>query len=561
MLAVAVDLLTGRYGATKYNDRGRAEWPPHPARLFSALVAAWADADQLDSEERAALLWLEGQGAPHVACSDANGLARRRVVTMYVPGNDPTALRSTVDARDMARLVAAQTVKQAQGSGDRKALDRATKAVRREETAYRDAVRRAASATGTESASMIDAALEVLPENRNRQPRTFPTVTPAQPTVWFVWPTADPPETTWVALDELLARVARIGHSSTLVSCRLGEACDRPVTLIPRPDGGTVLRVPGAGLLDRLEREFARHQGSRERLLPAAMTTYGPPDAPPPSQPAGVHSSDWIVLDLPTRIDAGERKLVVHLTRSLELTRAVRDALIAHGSPTAVGFISGRFPDNQPHPHVAVVPLPNVGHPWADGTVRGVALVLPNNESRRHLENALRNWQTSGLEVRLENREAPVSFGSAHVVPAEEIWSELPRPLRRSTWCRPSRQWISVTPVALDRYVRGLHHPTRHNVSDEQARTIVGQSCVHTGLPEPVDVVISPVGMASAVPRAATGGSPRSRAFPRFVAAGSRELKQTVHVALTFAEKVCGPILLGAGRYLGYGLFLPIQDR
>jgi len=160
MLAVALDLLTGRYGATEYNDRGRAEWPPHPARLFSALVAAWADAEQPDSEERAALLWLENQGAPYLACSDASELARRRVVTVYVPGNDPTALRSTVDARDMARLVAAQAVRQAHESEDRKVLDRATKAIRKEETAYRDAVRRAASATGTESASMIETALE-----------------------------------------------------------------------------------------------------------------------------------------------------------------------------------------------------------------------------------------------------------------------------------------------------------------------------------------------------------------------------------------------------------------
>lgn len=133
-------------------------------------------------------------------------------------------------------------------------------------------------------------------------------------------------------------------------------------------------------------------------------------------------------------------------------------------------------------------------------------------------------------------------------------------PLRRTTWCRPAHQWVSVTPVALDRFVRALHHPTQHDVSDEQVGAIVAQSCVHTGLPEPVDVVISPVGMMSAVPRATNGRSRGGRAFPRFVAAGSGELKQTVHVALTFNERVRGPVLLGAGRYLGYGLFLPVRD-
>src|SRR4051812_33195002 len=61
MLAVEVELLTGRYTATRYDDRDRPGWPPHPARLFSALVALWADADEPDPKERAALLWLEEQ--------------------------------------------------------------------------------------------------------------------------------------------------------------------------------------------------------------------------------------------------------------------------------------------------------------------------------------------------------------------------------------------------------------------------------------------------------------------------------------------------------------------
>ncbi len=550
MLAVALDLLTGRYGATEYNDRGRAEWPPHPARLFSALVSTWADAEQPDHEERAALLWLESLGAPQIACSDASELARRRVVTVYVPGNDPAVLRSSVDAKDAARIAATLAMQQAHRSGDRRALERAAKAIRQEESAYREAVRRVVTATGTESASVIDAVLEALPENRNRQPRTFPTVTPAQPTVWFVWPAADPDEATWAALDGLLARVARIGHSSTFVSCRLAEACEPAVTLVPRSDGSTVLRIPGVGLLDRLEREYARHQGTRERLLPAAMATYGPPNATGTLEPTGMHSGDWIVLDLPARTGAGERNLAVRLTRSLELARAVRHALVEHQPLAADGFISGRFADGRPRCHVAIVPLPDVGHRWADGTVRGVALVLPRDKSRERLVTALENWQASGLTVRLENRDRPVTFASARVVPAEEDWSEFPMPLRRATWCRPARQWISVTPVVLDRFVRALHHPTQHEMSDEQVRDIVSRSCVHTGLPEPVDVVISPVGMASAVPRA----------FPRFVAAGSGERKQTVHVAVTFKEKVRGPVLLGAGRYLGYGLFLPVRD-
>src|SRR5690606_20928581 len=53
MIAIDVEFLTGRYIATSYNDRSRAEWPPHPARLFSALVAAWAGDDEPDEETAA----------------------------------------------------------------------------------------------------------------------------------------------------------------------------------------------------------------------------------------------------------------------------------------------------------------------------------------------------------------------------------------------------------------------------------------------------------------------------------------------------------------------------
>ena len=58
MLAIEVELLAGRYSATAHNDRGRAEWPPHPARFFSALVAALHDKEPVDAHEREALVWL-----------------------------------------------------------------------------------------------------------------------------------------------------------------------------------------------------------------------------------------------------------------------------------------------------------------------------------------------------------------------------------------------------------------------------------------------------------------------------------------------------------------------
>src|SRR5512146_2289711 len=93
MLAIEVELLTGRYIATRYNDRTRAEWPPHPARLFSALVATHYAKDPPVPAERAALEWLERQVPPpslHASLDDET--AEREPHTVFVPVNDPTVV-------------------------------------------------------------------------------------------------------------------------------------------------------------------------------------------------------------------------------------------------------------------------------------------------------------------------------------------------------------------------------------------------------------------------------------------------------------------------------------
>ena len=81
---IEVNFLTGRYVATHHNKRDRAEWPPHPARLFSALVATWADGD-CDVTERHALEWLETQDPPSISTP---GATPREPVSHFVPVND-----------------------------------------------------------------------------------------------------------------------------------------------------------------------------------------------------------------------------------------------------------------------------------------------------------------------------------------------------------------------------------------------------------------------------------------------------------------------------------------
>src|SRR5260370_31355857 len=128
MFALAIELLMGRMVATSFSDRNQSEWPPHPARLFSALVSAHHECGSI-TEEREALLWLERQPPPSLCASAAD---ERTTATVFVPVNDSN---EPVDAPPLGQQ---------------------------------------------------------CPLRRGRQPRTFPRLVPDDPVVHLIWPDADP---------------------------------------------------------------------------------------------------------------------------------------------------------------------------------------------------------------------------------------------------------------------------------------------------------------------------------------------------------------------------------
>ena len=380
------------------------------------------------------------QAPPTIACSLDEQVAYRRVVTVFVPGNDPSALGRVAERERKAVLweEAAQRHRE-------EPTARTVRAAEKAAAAYRAALV-AGAAVGVRTPVTE---LQVLPEHRNRQPRQFPVVRPDDPVVTYAWPDAALDVDQRARLDALLGRVGRLGHSATPVSCRVVDD-PPPPQLAPAAGGGYFLRVPRSGLLDRLEREYARHQGRGERRMPAALQEYGPPRPRKPALPVGVMAGDWIVVEVESPH--------LGLTRSLELTRAVRDAL-AVAYPDAGAYLTGRFPDGEARPHVAVVPLADVGHRWASGIVRGVALVLPDAidaADRERVDLAVRTWRAEESPLRLSDG-APVVVGAVQEIVAGDtsaaLWSDVPFALRRSLWCRPARRWVSVTPVALDRHV------------------------------------------------------------------------------------------------------------
>jgi len=540
MLAIQVDLLTDRYAASRHDDRDRVEWPPHPARLFSALVAVWADAEVPDAEEARALEWLEEQGAPDISCTEA---AQRSPVTHFVPDNDVSVAR-----RDLSRTYG-QLVAAAQVVRERPDDTRAARSLTREQARAVEQSRKQLAA-GADSAQQATDVLRVLPEQRGRQGRSYPVAVPDEPCLVFVWPAVEAAEPVVRALDALLSRVGRIGHSSSLVSCRLVHEVPT-VRLTPAPPSAplaetTPLRVAAPGLLRELRREHEHHRGSQPRALPAAIADYWAPRVAADDPPRSALAGEWLPLALTGR--------PVTIAGTQALTRAARAALLAHGPQPSPAVLSGHLQGPDPSPpsaaaHLAVVALPFVGSAHADGTIKGIALLLPATVAAaerdavlaaldRWLADGGRLWGGSVPPLTLDTPAADRTTGA----------------LRASRWSSASHDWLSVTPVALDRVP--AHWSRRHGRADatvyEEAAQVVAASCLHVGLPRPESVVVRFDSTMTGVPPV--------RRFPPYQSSSGGARRVSVHVAVRFAEPVAGPLLLGAGRYHGLGLFAP-ADR
>ena len=555
MLAIEVELLTGRYAATAHNDRRQAEWPPHPARFFSALVAALHDHEEVNVLEKAALLWLEQQGAPSLRVDSESKIGRRCVQDVYVPVNDVTLGGDAAIREAEAKVTGAKTP--------------ATK--RKAEAALEKEKREAVAIEARPSDKTLETATALMPapfvgyggkgdkgrvkrqQGRTRQVRTFPVVLPETPTFAFLWPTADPtPHRT--ALEQLCARVTRLGHSSSLVRCTLVDH-DLTPTLVPSDEGDVGLRVFAPRQLERLDRAFEQHkphQGSKSYVLPARPQRYRSASkvAAPAPQTVSLFSTDWVLFE---RV-GGSRPLA---SRTTDVATALRAALIEiHGARDLPAALSGHAesgPTEQPH--VAFVPLPFVGNEHADGALMGCALVLPREFAKKDRELLLRlvaKWEKERSDQR---RNLTLGGGTLPPLVVRRVDVSAKVALDPIRWCRTSARFITATPIALDKNpgnLRSNQDRTAHKAALEAQQTISDACLRVVGLrPSSVEVSLAPL----------LPGAQHVRDFLPWPGRPGRTPRVRVHADIRFEMPVSGPLLLGAGRYFGLGLCLPVEDR
>jgi len=224
-----------------------------------------------------------------------------------------------------------------------------------------------------------------------------------------------------------------------------------------------------------------------------------------------------------------------------------REALVSHCNdmPDRVReVVSGHERGGTPlqEPHLAFVPLAFVGHPHADGHLLGMAIALPQGlapEERRQVLCVLA-------------RVGQLRLGPLGVWRLErEMSGRPPWNLRPEAWtAHPdgATHWSTATPVAFDR------HPKAKDRGQYQREVaeMIAAACTAVGLPRPREVIVTPV--------SAHLGVPPAHVFPRLARKDGSE-RRHAHAILVFDEPVVGPVLIGAGRYRGYGLCRPVEDQ
>lgn len=435
MIAIRVELLSGTYHASDHTLRS-PEWPPHPDRVFQAMVAALHHAEN-SPELRELFLAIES-ASWSIAASHASN---RPSMVHYVPRNED------------------------QGGG---------------RGSYNPAF-----------------ATERMKERR------LPACEPHNPVVHY----SIDADIDIASLGEVVHQVSRLGRSPVAMTV-LHEM--PPANWVPTQGGGELmLRVPYSGRLADLEAAYDR--GTRAR------TNWGHfrrADSERPLEQVRGEFAELIILAASAR--------GVDVTRVAPLVEMARRSILSLCEDPLPEWLAGHSRDGAPlqASHLGITPTISCG-PHGDGRVMGLGLLVPkeiaSTESRERLQPVLR----AGLSIADQNWHVENSRAMT-TAPA--------------TWTRPARRWASATPLEIRRRDR------------RPAIEIAAEWADRSGLPEPSLAQLRPEPFVRGPVHAcryAQGKRPRLR----------------MHAVVEWEQPIAGPVVLGMGRYRGFGLMRPFDER
>jgi len=355
---------------------------------------------------------------------------------------------------------------------------------------------------------------------------------PADPRVQLVWlDDVELSDEALAGLDALARRVPYLGRSTSPVMLafrRVAEFAPLPGLEIFEPTdhdrADSAIRVPFPGYLDELNDLYELAQPSWQASRSRARQPYRMVRDEPEAQESPVIESAYPDLVILRFIDQRPPGNLVGL-----LTAALRAKVMSQTENPLPPALHGHGFNG--HPHVAYLGLPFAGFEHADGHLLALAVAIPGLdriERRRILRGILGIDPDRVVELQAPGFRRP--FGLRY-----RPDDPLPVSATAARWMGPARSWVSVTPLVLDRY------PKKGDLVSAVMRSIQ-----QAGLPAPTSVKLSTQPLTPGAIRLTPKELP-TRARGRLYR----------HVQMTFEQPVTGPVLAGAGRYFGVGLFAP----
>ena len=500
-LLVTVRLHEGRYHGL--DNRHACEWPPAPARLFQALLAGAARGVTVPAAAQAALDWLQTLPPPVIAAP--RGKPGQPYLS-YVPNND-------LDAELHGRR-------------------------------YEDAVAR--TRVGK---------------------RIRPTLFNAAVPIVYCWSVPDDDDHHGPALCALAASLYQLGRGLDMawadaVLVNADEAKQRVLehggtVYSPAENGSRIqhLPCPQPGLRQSLTTRFegmrARFQVDRTTRKP--VRAFAQPPKPRPRQVAYGAAPRRFVFEL-REPDARADYAGWVLSGAAELVQSARDKAAGHlrNAVYDLGdsierYLIGRGAGEADKPaRVRIVPIPSVGHEHADLLIRRLEVLVPQACPLAPEDIAWAFSQVAWTD------DDGVVVRELHRVEVDRMISRFEQRARR---------WRSITPLALPAARRRRIDPSRHA---EQAKGGVERAAEEAGAVAATRHALRHADIAVPATKVLVQREPFQRhgARAELFAPGTRFSKQALwHAALTFAEPVSGPILLGDGRFVGLGLMHPDDEQ
>ena len=481
---------------------GEPEWPPSPARLFQALVAAASPRLETDPTCVQALQWLEAMAPPLMAAPVA---CMGQAIKYFVPNNDLDAMEAIPER--VQKIRTEKWVRPRIFDGD---------------IPLRYVWELHGPPGESRAVDICEIAEDLYQLGRG--------------------------------IDMAWAR-PRIVSEAELWSALRSEPYQIYRPSAGAPVGGAIYACPVPGSLESLQ---VRHEAASVRFVGTrGTTTFRQPPKARFSRIVYNATPPYALFELRPLHGAGALSATA-ITSTVRLTETLRDAAadLLHEAlgPNDCGLVAslrGKAQPGEPTPTAAdrirLIALPSIGHEHADPSLRRLLVEVPAHRASR-ADDVF--WAFSGLE-----------FTTPAGAPAMLVRADDTRMRVRYVGAggRGSQTFRSITASALPASRRRMDpsraqdeaKPADERTREEAgARRAVMQALRHAHVdarPTHVHVQREPFQMHGQ----------RAEAF----AQGTRFPKERLwHVELGFAEPVRGPLVIGDGRFLGLGLMVP-EDR